>query len=228
MEALVFDFDGVVLDTETPLYEAWSSIYQDHGVTLTHEEWQVCIGTKGVFDPIEDLLKKVDRSTSIGQAIINTQDQIRDEAHRRHVNQIEESLYHPSPGVMKWLDDALDSNLKIGMASSSSIGWLEKNLEMMGLRSYFFSVVGLGTGLRPKPFPDVYAKACVDLGVEPSQALAIEDSLHGLNSAKEAGLRCLAVPRGMTRSMDLSSADLVVESLEDISLKAVRQLIWLS
>src|SRR4029079_4617516 len=96
--------------------------------------------------------------------------------------------------------------------------WVLPLLERIGLHARFEHVVNAGGDLRPKPAPDTYIEACARLGIDPADALAIEDSPHGIAAAKAAGLRCVAVPHELTENLDLSAADLRLASLAECTL----------
>jgi beta-phosphoglucomutase-like phosphatase (HAD superfamily) len=105
----------------------------------------------------------------------------------------------------------------IGVASSSSRGWLERNLDRLGLIHHFGTLVGADVvGGIGKPAPDVYLKACADLGADPTRSVAIEDSAHGVTAAKAAGLVAVAVPSRITRFNDFAHADVVVDSVASL------------
>ena len=110
---------------------------------------------------------------------------------------------------------------RLAIASSSEREWVEPHLRRLGLREHFTQFACYGRGLAPKPAPDTYVDACVRLGVSPADAIAVEDSPHGVDAARAAGLRVVAVPNPVTAQMDLSAADLVIASLAECSLADV-------
>ena len=112
------------------------------------------------------------------------------------------------------VDSLLAAGVPIGVASSSSLEWLDRHLGRLGLRSRFGAVIGADlVGGVGKPAPDVYLRACADLGADPAQSVALEDSAHGVASAKAAGMTAVAVPSRITRFNDFTQADLVVDSV---------------
>lgn len=210
LRAIIFDFDGLILDTEWPIFRAWQLAYERHGHTLTLDEWAHCIGTWGAFDPLADLAERVaDLDTDVVVADVDTW--------HAELLQAEAIL----PGVLDWLEQARALGLAIGLASSSHAAHISDHLARLGLRHHFSAVRCHGEGLPPKPAPDLYLAACGALGVEPRDALAVEDSPHGIAAAKTAGLRCVAVPNRLTAGLDLSQADVVLESLADLPLASL-------
>lgn len=211
IDALVFDFDGLVVDTERPELEAWRAVYDDHGVALTFEEWAVCIGTVDAFDPHERLEELVGRPLDRREVA---------ELRRRHYAALAPGI-EVFPGVLDWLEDAAERRLQVAIASSSPPSWVERHLERFGLLDRFLHRSCHDGSCPPKPAPDLYIRAVEALGVEPAAALALEDSPNGVRAAKAAGLWCVAVPHDLTRDLDLSPADLVVDSLATTSLADV-------
>nr|MBA2626021.1 HAD-IA family hydrolase [Acidimicrobiia bacterium] len=130
------------------------------------------------------------------------------------------------PGVERWLDDAERLGLALGVASSSEADWVIGHLERLGLLDRFAHLSCFDGRLRSKPAPDLYLAACEALGVAPTDALAVEDSPNGVAAARAGGLRTVAVPRNLTRDLDVSAADLVVDSLADVTVEEVRDRLW--
>jgi HAD superfamily hydrolase (TIGR01509 family) len=210
--ALVFDFDGLILDTETPSYTSWSAAFVAHGCEPpTIEEWALEVGAQQALDPIAMLRHRSGREID-ADAI-----QRRRRAHR------DDLLARESvrPGVEQWLDDARRLDLAVAIASSSETEWVADHLMRLGLRHRFAHLACYGESLRAKPEPDTYLAACAALEVAPAEAVALEDSPNGIVAAKRAGLRVVAVPNPVTAGMDLGAADLVIESLASRSLAAV-------
>jgi HAD superfamily hydrolase (TIGR01509 family) len=203
IRALVFDFDGLILDTETLVYEAWQLAYAEHGETLPLDEWCAVIGTDGAsFDPLEVL-----------RARVGSFDEAAMQERRREFREARLAELRPLPGVLATLEQARDRGLRLAVASSSDNDWVVGNLERLGL-AHHFEQVATGNQVRAaKPAPDVYQLAIARLGVRPDESLALEDSPNGVRAAKAAGLTCLAVPGPMTRDLAFHHADAVTPSL---------------
>ncbi|MDQ1508672.1 MAG: hypothetical protein QOG50_516 [Actinomycetota bacterium] len=211
IEAVVFDFDGLMLDTEVPVYAAWRAAFESYGATPpTLEEWGAYIGTDSDDRELLDLLV----TTAARPVDIDEMHAAR-RAHRDALLAAEEVL----PGVRAWIDEAIAAGLGIAIASSSPDDWVLGHLDRLGLRMHFDHVMCAGNGRTAKPAPDTYVAACAALGVQPPRALAVEDSAHGVAAAKGAGLLCVVVPNSLTESLDLSGADLRLGSLADCSLQ---------
>ena len=212
IEAVVFDFDGLILDTEGPVFVAWQEEFEAHGCPLlTVEEWAAEIGTTGGLDLVELIRTRATRPFE--EEAMHARRRIRrDELVARETTR---------PGVHAWLDEADALGLALAIASSSPREWVEPHLERLGLRHRFAFLACHTDSIAGKPAPDTYLAACAALGVAPAAALAIEDSPHGVTAAKAAGLRCIAVPHEITELLDLSGADLRLSSLADTTLRDV-------
>jgi HAD superfamily hydrolase (TIGR01509 family) len=210
IDALVFDFDGLILDTEMPSYLSWLEVFTTFGCELTEDEHALTIGAH--FERI-DLLKQRARQP------LPPDDEIRAIKLERHHELLADMQL--LPGVVAWLDEAARLGLPLAVASSSSSPWVTGHLDRFSLIERFQHVVCCEDGMPPKPSPECYLAACERLGVEPSRALAVEDSANGVAAAKAAGLWCVVVPNTLTRRVDLSAADVHLDSLADASLADV-------
>ena len=123
------------------------------------------------------------------------------------------------PGVLHHLDAARELGLKLGVASSSTGDWVRGHLARLGILERFECLRCRDDVANAKPEPDLYIAVLQCLGVPPSEALAIEDSPHGITAAKRAGMRCVAIPNSITARLDLSHADLTLTSLADLTLR---------
>lgn len=217
IRALVFDFDGLILDTEGPVFEGWRALFRSLGQELTEERWADVIGHgSGWFDPFPELEAAAGRPLD------------RQALHRaRRTRELDLIATKPVlPGVLDWIGRAEKLGLGLGVASSSSLNWVEGHLQRLGITAFrcLRGRDSVGEG-RTKPAPDVYLSAVTCLGVDPAEALAIEDSGVGLAAAKAAGLRCVAVPGPLTLTHDLSAADVRLTSLAERTLDEVLTLL---
>jgi HAD superfamily hydrolase (TIGR01509 family) len=214
--ALVFDFDGLILDTEVPVLASWQEVYRAHGVELPMDTWLETIGTADhEFDPfahLQELLgRPLDREPLQG-------DRIR---HRDAILHAQETL----PGVREYLESARRLGLKLAVASSSRRQWVAGHLERLGIDEHWDVVKTSDDVTRTKPDPELYLAAVEALGVRPDQAVAFEDSENGVKAARAAGLYCVAVPAELTMGMDFSLADVRLGSMAEMPLEELlRQL----
>jgi len=209
IKALVLDFDGLILDTETPFRESWEEIYAEHGLTVTPETWASLLGSSS--DPPEayELLER-HLSRSVDREAIHA---------RRLKRELELLETEPvMPGVRELIEEARSRGLRLAIASSSERDWVIGHLERLGLIEHFDAIVCSDDVERTKPAPDLYRAALEALGVRPNEAIAFEDSVHGVASAKSAGIFTVAVPNEVTRHLGNPHADLFVDSIDAMSL----------
>ena len=207
--ALILDFDGTMLDTETAVYEAWREFYEREGQHLSVEDWLGAVGYVNGFDPRAHLEKLTGRGFHWPD---------HDSWFTRRTLELIEPL-PPLPGVQALLEEGARRGYRIGCASNSSADWVVPGLERLGLRGFFQVVRTRETVTHHKPAPDVYLAALADLGVtDPAGSIAFEDSEPGVRSAKAAGLHVVAVPHHLTRHQDLSLADETLDTLAGYEL----------
>jgi HAD superfamily hydrolase (TIGR01509 family) len=206
VRALLFDFDGLIVDTETPSLASWQELYREHGQELTLERWAAAVGTIGGFDPVaylRELVGPID---------------LTDGLERRRARDLELSeLEQARPGVLEYLAEARRRGLATGIVSSSPRWWVDRHLARLERAGDFDEIVTAdGDPARAKPLPVLYLEAVGLLGVEPGEAVAFEDSPNGVRAARAAGIFCVAVPNGVTASLGLDEADLVIPSLAEL------------
>ena len=214
ISAVVFDFDGVIVETEEADYLAWREIWARFGLDLGLDQWAPCIGTRqgyGTFSAFGDLCRLTGLALDEGEI----------EAEQRRVVARHLTGSRPLPGVLEWLDGASSANLAVAVASSSSRSWVEEHLHRVGLTEQFPVISCFDDCGAAKPDPASYLLACTRLGVAPAEAIAIEDSRNGLVAAKAAALTCIVVPTLMTANMRFAEADLVLGSLQEATLAQV-------
>ena len=210
IRALVFDFDGLILDTEVPDFGSWQEIFAEYGGELSLDTWSAYIGTSSnAFSPIDHL------ETQIGRPL--PREEIRVRRRARYLELVEQQSV--LPGVVDYLEDARRMGLRIGLATSSSGGWAPGHLDRLGLLHYFDSVHCAEHVRTVKPDPELYRCCTAALEVAPHQALALEDSPHGIRAAKTAGLYCAAIPNALTRGLGLNEADLQLSTLTEAPLE---------
>ncbi len=209
IKALIFDFDGLILDSESPDFQSWQETYRAYGGSLSFSEWARWIGTIGVFDPYAYL------EVQVGHPVDRTAIRAQRRARFDELMAGQPIL----PGVRETIHQAKGLGLKLGIASSSSRDWIVSHLGPLGLEPYFDSLSSSDDVEHTKPDPAVYRVALEALKVEARQAIALEDSPNGVLAAKRAGIYCVAVPNALTRQLSLDHADLELDSLADLALE---------
>lgn len=213
MKALVWDFDGTILDSEVAVFEAWQETFVAFGGQLSLETWLPLIGTYEVpFDPVAHLEQQ------LGYPINRTDFMHQQQTLERAKMQALDTL----PGVRELIAEAHSQGLALAIASSSGLDWVGGHLERLGLQTFFKVLRTRENVARTKPDPALYVQAVEALGLAAHQCLAIEDSLHGVRAARAAGLWTLAVPGRLTQSLDFSEAHRQQPSLQGVSLDQLR------
>ena len=209
IQAVIFDFDGLILDTEVPEFQTWQEIYQAHGCELALEVWATGLGTSAdAFDPYAYL-------EALAGCAIDRQAIQQQRLQRYHELLVANAVL---PGVREYIAEAKRLGLRLGVASSSSREWVVGHLTELGLSASFDCIKCRDDVQRVKPDPALYQAVVAALALQPSQAIALEDSPNGIAAAKRAGLFCVAVPNPLTRQLSLAHADLLISSLADLPL----------
>jgi HAD superfamily hydrolase (TIGR01509 family) len=208
IKALVFDFDGLILETEGAIHRSWTEVYQAHGQELPFDRWIQTVGSSNAsFDPRAHLEERLGRPLT---------PDVLDRRIRRRSEIIEAQPV--LPGVVELSESARAAGLAVGVASSSTREWVEGHLRRLGIADRFDCIRGRNDVTQVKPAPDLYIAALGCLGVRATEAIALEDSPNGIAAAKAAGMWCVAVPNVITAGLDLTGADLRLESLRGVGL----------
>ena len=207
IKGFIFDFDGLIIDTETPGCTAWAELFQQYGFTFTAEDWKKAIGTgPSAYDPARHLHK-------LTNGEVNPQ-----AANKVSLNRARELIEMQPilPGVLEFLRNVEKMKLPMAVASSSNRAWVEGYLEKLKLLQFFKTVCTSDDVKAVKPDPELFLLAASRLALDPSEVIVFEDSPNGIRSAKAAGMVCIAVPNKITADMDLSMADGIVCSFIEL------------
>ncbi|MEV4760064.1 HAD-IA family hydrolase [Micromonospora sp. NPDC049559] len=211
VKALIFDFDGLLMDTETTLLESWRWEWRRHGLELDPAGFFADHGG----DANEPRYAAL--AAAVGPAYDRDVSHALRMAHRAELN----AALEPAPGVVGWLDRAAERGLRLAVASSSPLTHVGAMLDQAGLRERF-EVLATGEEVAAhKPDPAVYLLALERLGLPAEEAVAFEDTAHGVAAAHAAGLRCVAVPNPYADGSRFTAADLLLPSAADLPLDAV-------
>jgi HAD superfamily hydrolase (TIGR01509 family) len=210
LEAVVFDFDGVVLDSETPEFESHRRTFERWGARLTVDEWCDHIGTYRENHEEHWFLQLCERS---GRAVDH-------DAYDSEKRKLFLDLVPPEPmrGIRELLEALREADVPTAIASSSVARWVVPTVERMGLRPLIRAIVTGDEVVKRKPAPDVYLEALRRLGAAASRSVAIEDSASGVASAGAAGLTVVAIPHWLTERHDLDAAHLRVAHAGELSV----------
>ncbi len=214
LEAMIFDFDGLILDTESTELQSWMELYESFGLQISIESWVKTIGVpNGLVNRYDELQKQVGHQIDIPS--------MRTKRHKRN----DELNYKQTiqPGVVELLRDAKENDIKLAIASSADHNWVDNHLIRLGIIDFFQEIICSDDTQAHKPSPVPYLKALELLNVKNQNAIALEDSPNGIASAKAANLFCIAVPNEITKGLDLSKADKRIETLKDCSLETIKE-----
>jgi HAD superfamily hydrolase (TIGR01509 family) len=209
ISALIFDFDGTILDTESPDYLSWQATYADYGAELPMSVWQDHIGTDGVFNPFDYLEQQVGRP--LDRDKVYRDRKARDNALIAQLTVL--------PGVLDVIAEAKRFGLKLAIASSSRHSWVDYHLARLGLM-FEFELVRCrdDVGDKAKPDPAVYQAVLDFWKIEGEHAIALEDSPHGVSAAVNAGIYTIAIPNQMTQHLPFDHAHKTIPSLTALNL----------
>lgn len=215
LKALIFDFDGLILDTETPEVLVWQSIYKDHGFELPVDEWHKTVGGYGIsnFDAAEHLAL-----LSSGRL-----DPVSSKARYRTESDAIISASPILPGVIEIIKEAKAAGLKVAIGSSSPHSWVDTHAKRLNIFHYFDFITcqdDVAHG-RTKPNPDIYLKSLELLEIQSKEAVVFEDSINGVEAARRAGIFVVAVPNELTLQMGVSG-DITVSSIAELTLQQLQ------
>lgn len=205
-EAVLFDFDGTLVDTEWAIYQEVLAIFQAEGEHLPLETYCQCIGAGyEVWSP-QDYLEELTGKTYDWESIRKVRDQ-KIRARLETQGLIE--------GALESLNITKERGLRLAVVSSSSHSWVDAWLEKLEITSYFEHVTCKEDAARLKPAPDLFLKGAERMELTPEKCLVVEDSRNGMLAALEAGMDVIAVPNRVTEVLDFSEALVRLKSLTE-------------
>ena len=209
IKGIIFDFDGLILDTETPKFNTWRDIYKEYGLDFSISMWAKCLGSDHKdFDPLTNLVENIEGELD--------RDAISEDFNQRSLKLI---ISQPElPGVTNTLDTAQAMGLRYGLASSGERSWVQEHLTRLDLNNRFECIYTREDVAAVKPDPELFQRAMKHLGLQPEETIVFEDSPFGIMAACAAGCFCVAVPNETSRQLDLSQASLRVSALNQFTL----------
>ncbi|MFI7679090.1 HAD family hydrolase [Actinophytocola sp. NPDC049390] len=210
-DALVFDFDGLLMDTETASLRVWQYLWRRHGLELDTSTFFAPHGGDVIAERYAAL------AAAVGPAFDHEASHAARLAYRDQVH----AALELADGIAPWLDEARDLGLRVAVASSSHRDWVAGHLERIGFLDRF-ELLACGDDVGTvKPDPAVYLLALERLGVPAARAMAFEDTVHGVAAAKAAGMACVAIPHPHADPAAFTAADRVLTSATEITLAAL-------
>lgn len=203
--AVVFDMDGLLLDTEVLWQRAEEELFRRHGDRFTQADKLAVMGTSFEMTA-RYFAERLGRCEEHGTELVDELGELMHSLLQKEVSS--------RPGAVELVSRLRADGVRLALASNSSRFLVETALATAGLTDAFEAIVTSDDVAQAKPAPDIYLLACARLGIEPTEALALEDSAPGIEAAKAAGLVCIAVPQ--FAETDVSAADRVIDSLEEL------------
>ncbi|MFC0272174.1 HAD family hydrolase [Metabacillus herbersteinensis] len=215
IKAIIFDFDGLILDTETHEYEVLQEIFGEHQCDLPLSVWGKVIGTHSDFNPFTYLEEQSKKTVNYEELSVIQKERFQ----KRILGE------QARPGVTDYLEAAKELGLKVGLASSSHFDWVSSHLKNLNLLEHFECIKTADDVESVKPDPALYLEAAKALGVKPEECLAFEDSANGALAAKRAGMYCVIVPNKVTKDLVFGDIDHRLESMAEVELKQLVDLL---
>jgi len=210
LKGLIFDFDGLIVDTETVIYETWKRVYEDNEQSLKLTDYKQCVGSDFTqFDPGKELEKRCGKKFDWNKINEQREKIIRDTLETQKAR----------PGILDFLEEASKLGLKMAIASSSSKGWVLGWVEKLKIKHYFEQFFNRDDVKKIKPAPDLFLSSCEALNIKTSEALVLEDSENGLKAATCAGIKCAIITNKITEGGNFSNAVIETDSFYDEQLK---------
>ncbi|WP_246938797.1 HAD family hydrolase [Bacillus pinisoli] len=208
IKAVIFDFDGLIVDTETVWFHAYKEAFAEYDCDLQVHDFALCIGTTDdvLFERMSGLT-----SQPIDRHLINQK------VHALYENEMEKLQLRD--GVLDYLKIAKQKGLKIGLASSSSRKWVESFLNKFEIKGYFDIIRTSDDVKMVKPDPELYFQAIEGLNVKANDTVVFEDSKNGLVAALKAGLHCVVVPNPVTKLIKFEGHIHRIESMSYIGFE---------
>lgn len=205
--AVIFDFDGLLVDTEYAIYSSWERVFSSCGHPLPLDLFNQCLGSGYThWNPGDHLEQLTGRTYDW------------DNINARRQEEIVRDLEHAGllPGACELIRRLASAGTPMGVASSSSHRWVDGWLNKLGIMSCFQTVVCRDDGLPVKPDPALFLKAAENLGISPAQCLVLEDSQNGTTAAFRAGIPVISIPNRVTEQADFSLATSKIRSLTEL------------
>lgn len=209
IKGLVFDLDGVIIDSEPIQIELSLQVLKDVGADARYEEFYDFVGVRN--EEMWDTL--IER-----HGLNNTVDELMERQKVYLYKRFFEGKLEAIDGTPELIRSAKSMGLKIALATSSARFYAEHVLKSVGLYSFFNELVTADDISKSKPDPEIYLKAAKKLGLRPEDCIAVEDAFHGIKAAKGAGMKCIAYKNLNSGNQDTTYADFVVSSIRDIKL----------
>lgn len=212
VKAVIFDMDGVLIDSQPIHYEADTKTLEQLGVSISHRDLEKYAGTSNPnrfarFKKDFGIKESIERITALQESII--------------FNLIAKKSLYPIKGIKELLEELKSYNLKIAVASSSSHRFIDTILVKINLKDYFSIIVSGEDSENSKPAPDIFLATANKLNVSPSDCIVIEDSMNGVLAALAAQMKCIGYINPTSGNQDLSKATIIIDDFAKLSVNHI-------
>ncbi|MDF2613338.1 MAG: yqaB [Clostridia bacterium] len=208
LKGIIFDMDGVLVNSEPMHYKAYCLVLEEYGITYPYEIYKRFIGTTHA-KVMEDIRSRNNLPCTDEEFFKNFK--------QKRELLIETNGFEGIKGVSKLISALHKKGYKLAVASSSPYEYIIRVTKSLGIHTYFDKIVSAVNVSNPKPAPDVFIKAAEELGLDPRECIAIEDSANGVKSAKAAGIPCIGFYNADSGDQDLKEAVIVVKQFEKVT-----------
>ncbi|MCK5434698.1 MAG: HAD-IA family hydrolase, partial [Dehalococcoidales bacterium] len=213
-KAIIWDMDGIIVDTAPYHLKAWQEVFQKRGVAFTEEDFRRNFGQRN-DTIIRNTLGKLTSPSEM--------DAIAREKERKFRNAVRQNI-KPLPGAIELIKSLAPHGFKLALASSAPIENIKLLTKGLGVNKCFHAIISGSDVTEGKPSPQGFLLAAQRLGVEPKNCIVTEDAIAGITAAKRGGMKCLAVTNTHSRP-SLTEADLVVDTLEAVTVNDLEELL---
>lgn len=212
IKAVIFDLDGLLVDSEELWFETCRRVLDEYGVGIQEEHRVELMGRGNLSSFFIERFGVQDKRETIREKIWDT------------FYQLAEAGLKPMPGAVESVQ-RFSSRFDLGVASSAHTNYVEMAVNQLGIKGHFRALVGGDQVERAKPYPDVFLKTAAILKIDPMECVVLEDSPNGIEAAKSANMFCIAIPNRYLQNGDFSKADLQIPTLEFLELQMLQELI---
>lgn len=217
LKAVIFDMDGVIIDSEPFHLEVNKELFSELGIKFSDREYARYIGVSN-----NDMFRELKRKYNLRHPVKKMSGM----QMKGFLSYIEKNpnKEKPVPGVIPLLKNLKKNRIKIALASSSNMKIIKTVLKMFKITNYFGAIVSGEKLNKSKPAPEIFIKTAKRLNIKPENCVVIEDATHGITAAKAAGMKCVGLKNPNSGSQNLSKADMVVNSIEKLNSNVLKQL----
>lgn len=216
LKGIIFDMDGVLINTEPVHYRVWKEAFSQRGLEIDYEHYKECIGSTQDF--LLDVIQK-----NYG-ADYHGDEKLLEEVRALKARKVEEEGVPLIEGVPEMLDKLKAAGYTMAVASSSPQGYIQKVLREIRLDNYFQLLYSGERVENPKPAPDIFLRVAEKLGLDPKECVVVEDSANGCRAAKAAGMVCIRYDNPDSGTQDLGIEDAVIGDYRSVDAEAMRDI----